>query len=391
MQSPQLIVKNSNDSQVAQTLSALSNKKNVVIKKVEDKDKKPKFNLILQASPPKPKITPITISPTKKPQIQIQNIEKIMPGGATPGKQLVVPFMVRNDGQIVQQQLPTSPEKTPMKNSNQIAYVQMKIASGADGQLTLTPAQPQQQMQQLQLSLSPQQFQQLNFQSQSTPASNLQQQYTVTHVQNQLQEQSEAQTQTNKLETQEEEDADCDYVDDFEAGDYYMDEEELEEVEEKVEKKSKSGKSKKVKIEMCSDGEDKEIDQEQMEAAKQQLQQLVNLHTKKSDEGSDKSMDLNLTVCDVCKKIFKKKEFLMQHLKSHIGLRPFKVSRRSSVILKDFLNKFPFFYPSSSATSRPVTKPSAEKSISCVTSYLIQERRCSHAMSARSSSVERII
>lgn len=316
---------------MAQTLNALSAKKNVVIKKVEEpKDKKPKFNLILQASPQKPKITPITISPSKtKPQIQIQNIEKIVPASnQTAGaKQLVVPFMMRNDGQIVQQQLPNSPEKTPVKNSNQIAYVQMKIAPNADGQLTLTPAQPQQQLQQLQLSLSPQQLQQLNFQTQShaTSATSLQPQYTVTHVSNPLQEQSEAQTQTNKIESLEE--ADCDYVDDFDGEEYYMEDEEMEEIEEKAEsKKSKSVKAKKIKIEMCSDGgENKEIDQEQLEAAKRQLQQLVNLNTKKSDE-SDKSMDINLTVCDVCKKVFKKKEFLMQHLKSHIGLRPFKVS-----------------------------------------------------------------
>lgn len=32
----------------------------------------------------------------------------------------------------------------------------------------------------------------------------------------------------------------------------------------------------------------------------------------------------NLTTCEVCKKVFKRKEHLMQHLKSHVGLRPFK-------------------------------------------------------------------
>lgn len=335
-QQAQIIMKNSGDSQVAQTLNALSAKKNVVIKKVEEqKDKKPKFNIILQASPQKPKITPITISPNKpaniaaKPQIQIQNIEKIMPANQTGGKQLVVPFMVRNDGQIVPQQLPATPEKTPVKNSNQIAYVQMKIAPNSDGQLTLTPAtmQPQQQLQHLQLSLSPQQLQQLNFQSQNHAAStNIQPQFTVTHVSNSLQEQSEAQTQTNKIEPLEEEE--CDYVDSFDAGDFYMDDNDMDEVEEKVEsKKSKTTKAKKMKIEISSDGEEnREIDPEQLEAAKVQLQQLVNLNTKKSEESADKTNDINLTVCDVCKKVFKKKEFLMQHLKSHIGLRPFKVS-----------------------------------------------------------------
>lgn len=332
-QQAQLIVKNSGDSQVAQTLNALSAKKNVVIKKVEEpKDKKPKFNFILQASPQKPKITPITISPNKpatiaaKPQIQIQNIEKIVPAAQTGGKQLVVPFMVRNDGQIVSHQLPSSPEKTPAKNSNQIAYVQMKIAPNSDGQFTLTPAQPQQQLQHLQLSLSPQQLQQLNFQSQNHAAStNIQPQFTVTHVSNSLQEQSEAQTQTNKIEALEEEEVD--FVDSFEAGDYYMEDDEMDEVEDKPEtKKSKSAKTKKMKIEICSDGEEnREIDPEQLEAAKAQLQQLVNLNTKKSDESADKTTDMNLTICDVCKKVFKKKEFLMQHLKSHIGLRPFKV------------------------------------------------------------------
>lgn len=344
MQSQQIIMKNSaTESNVTQTINTdnllkLNAKKNVVIKKVEEpKDKKPKFNLILQTSPQKSKIAPLTLSPSSKTnttpsktqQFQIQNIDKILQqaGGQSTTKQLVVPIMVRNDGQIVQQTLAT-PEKPQMKSPNQIAYVQMKIAPNADGQFTLTPAQPQhQQLQQLSLSLSPQQMQQLNIQSQNQPT-NIQQQYTVTQVSEPLQEQlqessiqNEVQTQTMKNESQIDNDDD-DYIDSYEADDYYMEEGDSDEKTES--KKVKSSKTKKEKHDYSFD-EGPELEKEQLDMAKKQLDQLVNLNSKKSDaENVEKNPELNLTVCDVCKKVFKKKEFLMQHLKSHIGLRPFK-------------------------------------------------------------------
>lgn len=334
------------DTNVTQTLNAenllkLNAKKNVVIKKVEEpKDKKPKFNLILQASPQKSKIAPLTLSPSSKtttspvktPQFQIQNIDKILQqagGSQNTTKQLVVPIMVRNDGQIISQSI-AAPEKPQVKNPNQIAYVQMKIAPNADGQFTLTPAQPQhQQIQQLSLSLSPQQMQQLNIQNQSQTA-NIQQQFTVTTVSEPMHEQqldsiqNEAQTQTMKNDSQVDED---DYIDSFQDDDYLMDDgDESDEKTTDNNKKSKvSSKTKSKKSQNEFFDEAPELEKEQLEMAKKQLEQLVNLNSKKSEaENVEKPSDLNLTVCDVCKKVFKKKEFLMQHLKSHIGLRPFK-------------------------------------------------------------------
>lgn len=341
-QQAQILMKSSADSNVTQTLNAenllkLNAKKNVVIKKVEEpKDKKPKFNLILQASPQKSKIAPLTLSPSSKttsspakpPQFQIQNIDKILQqagGSQNATKQLVVPIMVRNDGQIVSQTL-ASPEKPQVKNPNQIAYVQMKIAPNADGQFTLTPAQPQhQQIQQLSLSLSPQQMQQLNIQNQSQSTNIQQQQYTVTTVSEQIHDsiQNEAQTQTMKNDSQVDDD---DYIDSFQDEDYYMDD--GGESDEKTETNKKSKSSSKTKSKKSQNDffdEAPELEKEQLDMAKKQLEQLVNLNSKKSEaENVEKPPDLNLTVCDVCKKVFKKKEFLMQHLKSHIGLRPFK-------------------------------------------------------------------
>ncbi|XP_063701041.1 zinc finger E-box-binding homeobox 1-like [Culicoides brevitarsis] len=51
-------------------------------------------------------------------------------------------------------------------------------------------------------------------------------------------------------------------------------------------------------------------------------QQQMQLITAIKHEGNDPPV--TLTTCDVCKKVFKRKEHLMQHLKSHVGLRPFK-------------------------------------------------------------------
>uniref|UniRef100_A0A336MTU4 CSON006727 protein n=1 Tax=Culicoides sonorensis TaxID=179676 RepID=A0A336MTU4_CULSO len=51
-------------------------------------------------------------------------------------------------------------------------------------------------------------------------------------------------------------------------------------------------------------------------------QQQMQLITSIKHEGNDPPQ--TLTTCEVCKKVFKRKEHLMQHLKSHVGLRPFK-------------------------------------------------------------------
>lgn len=350
-------------------------KSSVVVKKSpvatcqveEPKNKKPKFNLILQTSPQKPKIgSQVTVSPVNnsfasppslstpsKSQIKIHNIEKILPvsNQSSVSKQLVLPIMVRNDGtrnaeaaQLISQALTMSNNQTNIDSKQQgnppFAYVQMKIQPNADGQLTLTQASPLPTQQHLQLSLSPQQLQQLSFQA---PAQQqLQQQITVAQVASQ--EQTDSQTQTPTQETQKddpiEDDETFDDQDDF----FFMKGDETEDdgqSQDKIEVKPEPEKkisnqqftitvrkkaikpAKKVKHEDLTDLQS--VQQEHSDIANKQLSQLTSLHSKRVDaEAAEKPMNMNLTVCDVCKKVFKRKEFLMQHLKSHIGLRPFK-------------------------------------------------------------------
>lgn len=362
----QIIAKNPQDAQNHQTMSVdeflkLSTKKKTISQAEEPKNKKPKFNLILQASPQKPKIgpqvtvtpasktfgTPTTLNTPQKSQIQIHNIEKILPtvNQPSPTKQLMVPIMVRNDGnrnadaaQIISQALTMSSnqniENKPQQNQ---PFMFMKIQPNADGQLTLTPASTVQAPQHLQLSLSPQQLQQLSFQApQQTPALAMQPQITVTQVP--AQEQTDSQTQTPAQPTKSEsQDEDEDSYENIYEEDFMMNEDSNgEESQEKttvptpvpkpyiIKKANKSIKpSKKIKHENLT--ELQSVHQDHSDTAKKQLNQLTSFNTKRAEsENAEKPSDLNLTVCDVCKKVFKRKEFLMQHLKSHIGLRPFK-------------------------------------------------------------------
>lgn len=379
----QLVAKNVQDGQSQQTGTIsmeefLKMKKNqVVLKKnpaaslqaEEPKNKKPKFNLILQASPQKQKIgsqvtvassnksfgSPSALTTPTKSQIQIHNIEKILPvaNQSSPTKQLVVPIMVRNDGtrnadaaQLISQALTMTNNQVNIEHKQQanppFAYVQMKIQPNADGQLTLTPASSVPAQQHLQLSLSPQQLQQLSFQAPTQQQ--MQQQITVTQVSSQ--EQTDSQTQTSaqpalKNDAPEDDESFGNQDDDF----FYMENDENEEDNEAQEKIVVSPKpadvvkknlnqvtiikkklikpARKVKSESLTDLQS--VQQEHSDDARKQLGQLTSFNTKRAESDSpEKPSDLNLTVCDVCKKVFKRKEFLMQHLKSHIGLRPFK-------------------------------------------------------------------
>lgn len=366
----QIITKNAQENK-NQTMSVdeflkLNSKKKTVVQAEEPKNKKPKFNLILQASPQKPKIGPqVTVTPAPKTfgspstlntpaksQIQIHNIEKILPSvnQASPGKQLVVPIMVRNDGsrnadaaQLISQALTMSNNQTNVENKPQQnqPFMFMKIQPNADGQLTLTPASSVQAPQHLQLSLSPQQLQQLSFQAplqqQQAPALAMQPQITVTQVP--AQEQTDSQTQTTAASTtkSETQDEDEDSYENIYEDDFMMnDDSNGEESQGKpvtpspapkpyiIKKATKSIKPlKKIKSENLT--ELQSVHQDHSDMARKQLNQLTSFNTKRAEsESAEKPSDLNLTVCDVCKKVFKRKEFLMQHLKSHIGLRPFK-------------------------------------------------------------------
>lgn len=297
----------------------------------EPKNKKPKFNLILQ-SPQKQKIgSQVTVSPApksfvspsnltspNKSQIQIHNIEKIMPMQSQPSstKQLVMPIMVRNDGsrnndaaQIISQALSMSNNQGDNKNqaAQPFAYVQ--------------------------LSLSPQQLQQLSFQTptqQPAPALTMQQpQITVTQVATQEQTDSQTQTSAQPILKQESPDDDDAFEDTYED-EFFMNEDDDSELEEKeakpyiIKKAPKTIKpAKKIKSENLT--ELQAVQQGNSDLAKKQLNQLTSFNNKRSDsEAAEKASELNFTVCNVCSKKFKRKEFLMQHLKSHIGLRPFK-------------------------------------------------------------------
>lgn len=335
-QKPSLIVKK--DTGVNQTNSS-----------DEPKDKKPKFNLILQTTPQKQQPQKVqqsqilTTNPTKTTfstpnKAQILNIEKILPVvNQTTPKQVVVPIIVRSDGtrlsadaatELSIQALNLTAAKQAVENKTPVqqkpfAYMQMKVQSNADGQLTFTPAATT-APQQIQLSLSPQQLQQLSFQAsqQQQHAITLQTpQLTIPTQQSSQQSQQivqDTQTQTTQQMSESSERADNqeDEIYDTFDNDYYPSEENeanLDDSEEKlsndIEKKPststkktvKTLKSVKVKTKVeASSAAEPPINPEHSEMAKKQLNQLTNYSNKRMEnEASSKSSDINLTVCDV--------------------------------------------------------------------------------------------
>lgn len=344
---------------------------------VQTTPQKPAKQVKTIISPPPKQFGTVSMLNTPKQQqsqIQIQNNEKLQSANQTsPTKQFILPIMVRND--VVQRNAITSATSTTadasqlftqafaMSNNNQnltigdgkanspFTYFQMKIQPNADGQLTLTPAPVQQATQQLQLSLSPQQLQQLSFQ---TSSQNHQQQIQVQTQQIQqiqqvqqsqppapnIQEQTDSQTQTTLQEQkpeEPEESFDDEYEDEYfeiieqgEEDEYPSLVEETPEspVLNKMSAKTKTNIPKVAKITKISKSRDdsltmlQTVQQQHSEMGQKQLESLVTHSNKRELADADKN--LNLTVCNVCQKVFKRKEFLMQHLKSHIGLRPFK-------------------------------------------------------------------
>ncbi|XP_070509228.1 transcription factor Sp3 [Chironomus tepperi] len=360
-QSPIITAKNIQNQQVnlkqVDEFLKIKQKPGIIVKKeisTEDtKDKKAKFNLILKTTSQKPiqKIqSSQIISSTKAPlnaqnhKAQILNIEKILPivNAASPTKQqVVVPVMIRtnsNEGRIGETantllaQAITGNHGTENKPSiQQPFYMQMKLQSNADGQLTFTPAAATPQ--QIQLSLSPQQLQQLSFQTTQSQ----------TPIQTQISTAQDIHTQTivqelpEKIENEEEVFSDT-FDNDYYQGEEENDSHESQEKELNVDKKTLSKKVvktiKPVKLKTKIDTVSSEVsivNPQHSDMAKKQLNLLTTYNNNNNssskrieNETIDKSGDINLTVCDVCKKVFKRKEFLMQHLKSHIGLRPFK-------------------------------------------------------------------
>lgn len=302
----------------------------------EPKDKKPKFNLILQTSSQKQPVKnqqPQILSPVSKGftspnKPQILNIEKILPvSNQTSPKQVVVPIMVRNDGnrntlsraagdaaQLITQALAMSANQTENKpssgNQQHVAYVQVKLQPNAS--------------QQLQLSLSPQQLQQLSFQA--TNSHQLQQPSITAHQSSQISvpvAQQDIQTQTpsnvqasEKMHESNQDDDDDDVFNDSFDNDFYTaDDSEslLNESQEKstvantkkqinpTKKITKSFKTTKTKVKNESLLTDiQAVNEEHSDMAKKQLTQLTNFNNKKSEsENVEKANGINLTICEV--------------------------------------------------------------------------------------------
>jgi hypothetical protein len=345
--SGQTQVKNVEDIQVDEFLK-LKKSPNILVKKdsltnssEEFKDKKPKFNLILQPSPQKhqtkqaqqPQIvtlnpkTPTTIASPNK--AQILNIEKILPiSNQLASKQVVVPIMVRKDGtdtsaQIIHQAFSMSTNHLDTKTvTNQpFAYVQMKIQPNADGQYTLAPAHTSPQP--LQLSLSPQQIQQLTFQTQQSQ-SILAMPHQLPSITSQETE-AQAKLLLNKSDDSCDEifanndnfDDDDDDDDDEEEDDDYCQiekNETINEVQKKLTTSSdktsntkkiiKTIKSSKAKVQKCEVANSININEKHSDIAKQQLNQLTSLNCKRVEvENAEKSGEINLTICDVSKNL----------------------------------------------------------------------------------------
>lgn len=347
------------------------------------KNKKPKINLIV-TTPTKQSATLHTPQPKafgagasnlntpNKSGIQIQDI-KILPSSnmmttptQTPSKQFVVPIVLKNDGsaatdtnQLISQALAGANNNNCMSSAGPIHYVQMKIQPNVDGPgFHLAPASIPPTAS---ISLSPQQLQSLSF-SPQTPTHQTHLQALLPPPQQQSQgNQTEIKTSDLMDEMQmDHDDNDNSWLHIEDNTEYQSDQKQeppenpivitvsqeaqtstpqntitftgspnksLRTIQQTV-KTSPSTTTPIITSQQSpesSPNKSQLSQQDQSEMATLQLHQLSSHSIKNTAGGSpSKSQEVNLTVCDVCKKSFKKKEHLMQHLKSHVGLRPFK-------------------------------------------------------------------
>lgn len=354
-QKPGLIVRKENPGQIRLSNTAAATPVE------EPKNKKPKFNFIIQTPPssqkqqqPKVQTKQILASSTPKAtftspsKAQILNIEKIPPLTSQPSptkqqQQLLVPIMVRSDGtrntitagsdqtaQIIQQALLSANQVSSevKQQTNNQPFMLMKIQSTADGQFTLMPATqlapppPPQQPQQLQFSLSPQQLQQLGIQTISNQQQSISMQPTQI-AQTTVAPAAKLETQTQTIKEtivenviEEDEIYDESYDENYYGADdnESLLEETIQEEERTLDDKKLSTPKKKSmkcskKLKQVDSYEEPPINPEHSEIAKKQMTQITNYNAKRNPDEVDSKTDTNLTVCDVSKKLIKYNEY----------------------------------------------------------------------------------
>lgn len=346
------------------------------------KIEKPKINFVL-STPTKQQTIPMTIptgmTSSNNPTTKTISLQQLLQGNANKN-QTVVPLMIKSDGTIeannqILSQLIANTEMTPPKqppppvpqfNSQPppVAYVQLKIQQSPDGQPTVQ-LMPQQMPQTVQLST--QAFQNLNIQQQiqqqiqaqlAAQAAAQQIQVSQNQVQITPQQLQSAFNQTQvqptisiapsqqahiipqQIQTQQQQVSVDTQVS---QNDITMENFHVEQQKPVVTKRNPVKKIKQepnvtrtpptnvTKPEIVAPQQIKQQQQQQQSESADdgppsldsiQAQQQMQLITSIKHEGNDPPP--TLTTCDVCKKVFKRKEHLMQHLKSHVGLRPFK-------------------------------------------------------------------
>lgn len=361
----------------------LSGMTNVTKKAKIELDKKPKINFVLSTPTKQQQTIPMTVTSNQPKTISLQQLLQ----GSANKNQNMVPLIIKSDGTIeannqILSQLIANNEMTPPKQLPQpqytppqpTTYVQLKIQQNPDGQPTVQ-LMPQQMPQTVQLST--QAFQNLNIQQQIQQQIQAQLAAQAQQMQNQVPNQVQItplqlQTAFNQAQVQptvslapsqqahiipqqiqpQQQQVSVDTQ--VSQSDITMEGATFQE-QKPVTQQPKRQATKKVKQETTTQitttrpvvtqqvSSQKPAVTSQSQSVSQQMkqdggnnsdsdgpptiesimaQQQMQSITAIKHEGNDPPP--TLTTCDVCKKIFKRKEHLMQHLKSHVGLRPFK-------------------------------------------------------------------